>query len=452
MPWNESSGGYPVQTFRSNSGATYERKGTSNTTWGNWQQIEDTNGAQSKANKALTDAKAYTTTEVTKTNNKVASIETTLNSITSRVSNVETITTTINGNITNLQTRMNSAEQKITVTSIVNSVTEAINNGSSINTVSTTLDKNGLTVKNGAIKIKNQFDKDVFWVDTAGKLTTDNIHIYGLEKAANLEISGTRNKGIGLRSYDGGDRYIDFSSVAVEAGFEASVRSGYHTRLIASGGEFSILPTGSLTVGCCDSNRQLNMVMFSSKETYAKGNLSCEGNLKTSNTLFCREMGHTLGNHIPITCHSPFIVNNNIDSTGTVKSGTLRTSNIAHENGNVGYTIVVHSTLQLNGGIINPSGVVLNQPRFFSFIALNTTTDDEITLDNVIDNIILKESASPNESNSVIDIDVTKLIGTNFVNFSGDTVGINSTEFLKLALLEIQRLKKEVKELRANIK
>lgn len=131
VPWLDSSGGYPVQTFRSNSGGTYERKGTSNTTWGSWQQIEDTNGSQSKANKALTDAKAYATTEITKTNNKVASIETNLNSITSRVSSVESTTTSINGQVSSLTSRMSLAEQKITSDAIVSTVKNHQTNGQS---------------------------------------------------------------------------------------------------------------------------------------------------------------------------------------------------------------------------------------------------------------------------------------------------------------------------------
>ena len=124
VPWHDSSGGYPVQTFRSNSSPTYERKGTSNTTWGNWQQIEDTTGSQEKANKALTDAKTYTTTEVTKTNNKVASIETTLISITSRVSNVESKQTNIDGKVVSLETWKREAEQKITDSSIISVVSK----------------------------------------------------------------------------------------------------------------------------------------------------------------------------------------------------------------------------------------------------------------------------------------------------------------------------------------
>ena len=103
VPWNDKSGGYPVQTFRSNSTSTYERKGTSDTAWGAWKQIEDTSGAQAKANQALNDAKAYTTTEITKTNTKVSSIETNLNGITQRVSSTETTTTTLTNKLNELQ-------------------------------------------------------------------------------------------------------------------------------------------------------------------------------------------------------------------------------------------------------------------------------------------------------------------------------------------------------------
>ncbi|WGX77380.1 hypothetical protein QJS64_19430 (plasmid) [Paraclostridium bifermentans] len=98
---------------------------------GSWQQIEDTNGSQSKATKALTDAKTYTTTEITKTNNKVASIETNLNSITSRVSSVESTTTSINGQVSSLTSRMSLAEQKITSDAIVSTVKNHQTNGQS---------------------------------------------------------------------------------------------------------------------------------------------------------------------------------------------------------------------------------------------------------------------------------------------------------------------------------
>ncbi|XZM34502.1 phage tail spike protein [Clostridium perfringens] len=59
VPWNNSSGGYPTQVFRSNSSPVYQRHGTDLNTWNSWEQIEDTQGSQAKANNALSNAKSY---------------------------------------------------------------------------------------------------------------------------------------------------------------------------------------------------------------------------------------------------------------------------------------------------------------------------------------------------------------------------------------------------------
>ncbi|MGU8460668.1 phage tail spike protein [Clostridium perfringens] len=59
VPWNNSSGGYPTQVFRSNSSPVYQRHGTDLNTWSSWEQIEDTQGSQAKANSALSNAKSY---------------------------------------------------------------------------------------------------------------------------------------------------------------------------------------------------------------------------------------------------------------------------------------------------------------------------------------------------------------------------------------------------------
>lgn len=56
VPWNDNSGGYPVQTFRSSDYKTYERKGTSNTAWSAWVQVENAVDSQAKANAAKQEA------------------------------------------------------------------------------------------------------------------------------------------------------------------------------------------------------------------------------------------------------------------------------------------------------------------------------------------------------------------------------------------------------------
>ncbi len=63
----------------------------------------------------LIEAKQYT-------DEREAAINVTLNGINSKVSSVESSQTTINGNVSDLQTRMSSAEEKITPTAIINTV------------------------------------------------------------------------------------------------------------------------------------------------------------------------------------------------------------------------------------------------------------------------------------------------------------------------------------------
>ena len=107
--------------------------------------------------------------EVTKT--QVATIETNLNSITQKVSSVENTTATINGNVTNLTNRVSTAESKLTATSLTTTISSAISGGtSSISTTQFVMDKNGLTIKNGALTIKNKAGTTVFSGDTAGNL------------------------------------------------------------------------------------------------------------------------------------------------------------------------------------------------------------------------------------------------------------------------------------------
>ena len=110
-------------------------------------------------------------TKITTTNNKVAEIETNLSSITSRVSSTESSITTINGNVTSLQSRMATAEQKITPTAITTTISEVITGGTgSISTTQFIMDKNGLTINNGALTIQNKAGTTVFTSDANGNL------------------------------------------------------------------------------------------------------------------------------------------------------------------------------------------------------------------------------------------------------------------------------------------
>lgn len=75
-----------------------------------------------------------------------------------------------------LESRIATAEQKLEPGKITQSITDAINNGKvTATTVNTTLDKNGFTVKNGAITVQNKAGTDVIKGDTNGNLTMRGI-------------------------------------------------------------------------------------------------------------------------------------------------------------------------------------------------------------------------------------------------------------------------------------
>lgn len=120
---------------------------------------------------SITQRVSSTESTVNATSNKVAAIETNLSSITSRVSSTESTVTTINGNVTSLQSRMTTAEQKITPTAITTTISSTISGGTgSISTTQFVMDKNGLTINNGALIIKNKAGKTVLSSDSNGNL------------------------------------------------------------------------------------------------------------------------------------------------------------------------------------------------------------------------------------------------------------------------------------------
>ena len=69
---------------------------------------------------------ANLTTTVTNTSTKVATIETNLNGITSKVSSLESTTSSLNGTVTSHENRLKTAENKITDSAIINTVSSTI--------------------------------------------------------------------------------------------------------------------------------------------------------------------------------------------------------------------------------------------------------------------------------------------------------------------------------------
>lgn len=86
VPWANSSGGYPVQTFRSNNTPTYQRQGLNETTWSSWEQMENTSGSQNKVNAGIDASKDYTNAQITTVNEKVSGVESSVNILKDKIS------------------------------------------------------------------------------------------------------------------------------------------------------------------------------------------------------------------------------------------------------------------------------------------------------------------------------------------------------------------------------
>ena len=111
------------------------------------------------------------TTEVANISKRTATLETNVDGITSKVTKLETTTSTINGNIKDHETRIQTTEQKVTASGVITTIQEAINKGTnSLTTMQFILDKNGATIKNGALKILNNAGDFVLHGDTSGNL------------------------------------------------------------------------------------------------------------------------------------------------------------------------------------------------------------------------------------------------------------------------------------------
>lgn len=200
-----------------------------------------------------------------KINTKVAEIKTTTDTITSKVEVIESTTTTINGNITNLQSKVSTVESKITGTAIVNTISEAITGGAgSINTTQFVMDKNGFTVSNGALKVKNKAGTTVLDGDSNGNLTIKNgcfkvlsannseiasINQNNWMRLQGLEVFGIgecmQNKGNGVRSLklistDGGAGHIDFNKNDSEEYTVRIIREANSTGLMILGSTLTL--------------------------------------------------------------------------------------------------------------------------------------------------------------------------------------------------------------------
>ncbi|WP_196334572.1 hypothetical protein, partial [Paraclostridium sordellii] len=154
--------------------------------------------------------------EITTTNNKLASIETNLSSITSRVSSVETTNANINGQVSNLSTRMNVAEQKITDAYIISTVSSQFYKKGE--TDSKYASKSQITQLDNKISLKI----DVDGVISSINQTSESIKI----KASKIDIAGATTIGNAVNG-----RYVEIQNETfrVKNGNTACIHLGYRT-------------------------------------------------------------------------------------------------------------------------------------------------------------------------------------------------------------------------------
>lgn len=131
---------------------------------------------------------------------------------------------------------------KIDATTILNAVNEEIDNGGAITTTSTKLERGKFTIYNGALIVQNNQAKDVMWCNTEGWLTAANLFINGGENPSNLEIGGVRgNKGIGIRAEEGCSAYLDFGVLDKNASYGDNVKTGKFHRFLTDASNRDIL-------------------------------------------------------------------------------------------------------------------------------------------------------------------------------------------------------------------
>ena len=194
----------------------------------------------------------------------IANVETRLKSAELKITDDAIISTVTKSDTYNgLVNRVESAEQKITPSEILNSVNTQIGNGGKINTVSTVLDKNGFTINNGSLTIKNNAGRKVLYGDTSGNLTlagniTSGATITGgTLKSSNgdmhfnmnsgymllynngTKIGQTQKNSIAGTSIYGISNGAEYGSYATLSAKTSSTASTYSTMVTVSGADLS---------------------------------------------------------------------------------------------------------------------------------------------------------------------------------------------------------------------
>ena len=349
---------------------------------------------------------------------------------------------------------------------ILNSINTSIqNDNTGINTISTLLNKEGFSVYNGAINVFNKNNEKVFWVDPTGKASVSNLNIYGEERLGNIDIKGTGNKGIVIRSLDGGDRYIDFSTFNDNgSNWAEEIKQGNFTRLWAMNGDFYIMPTDKLFISSCNSKfggSKLDEVIIKARKTAVEGNFEVDWlkaisgietpaltvnniysgggwlifNSKANfkNQIYCedylltKKIGHgstggVLNANEAVTFYSPIELNNkNIGGVGTVSttnlaanSSELNYAKINYLNGDLNCNQKqLYNIKYMNGDHLSASKVSCNELSGGSYFKILSSPDFNRNSINNVYRVSCTELAVSGSKNCVQD---TESFGKRLIN------------------------------------
>lgn len=139
-----------------------------------------------------------------------------------------------------IETRVSTAEQKLTATSLITTITTGINGGTKFTTTKFIMDNTGLTIKGGGIKIQNNAGANVLYGDTSGNLVfggtlsqvSTSTSKTGIEiKNGQINMRAWQNGDIAAGSFigygGGGETGVNFAMVA-NGQFGVNDSSGYY--------------------------------------------------------------------------------------------------------------------------------------------------------------------------------------------------------------------------------
>ena len=390
------------------------------------------------------------TIEFTTTKSKVAILETNLNSITSRVSSVETKTTKIDGKVTSLETWKKSAEQKITDSAIISTVSSQFYKKGETdskyasqtqitqlsNQISSKVDVNGVisTIKQNPSAISVGFNG----IDNRIQMTSDGMFFNNVSGKRTLSLK----RGY-LHLYNPLDSTLMGASIARSTQGGQYYDNGISTVVSNNGYYYSIAKAS-------DWNND-TQATFNPKEYFII-------NFRDRGSANINKKGiHALDVLFPSAGIN--MLNASITGANTITANNLSAISFRHPNGNQlfrsdGYNIYNDRNWDWQRrNILDP--IIIGGSYGYS-ASLNVTRQRKTSIDtsSILDciNIIEPINTYSKSSNSSLEMDISQLINHPNAHMFIDikTNNIDMKSMLHLALLEIQKLKKEIQEIRAS--